>query len=282
MIKEIELPDVKIGRSIPRCIYQTYRVKDLPTDLAQNVARLKQLQPGYQYRLFDDDEARRFIDENYGKKVLSAFDRIDPMYGAAKADLFRYLLIYMVGGIYLDVKSTINRNLDEVIRADDTYLLSRWRNAAGEQHEGWGLHDDFSISGGEFQQWYIVSVQGHPFLKAVIEKVLDNIERYRPWRHFFGKFGVVRLTGPIAYTSAIDSIIDSHPHRIEDDETAYGFQYTVFPANEHREILKNHYSLHEHSIIKMEGLNRVRWGIYAALRSTKRQAQTLVASMPPR
>ncbi len=38
-----------------------------------------------------------------------------PRYGVVLADIFRYLVIYNEGGVYLDIKSTVNRPLDEII-----------------------------------------------------------------------------------------------------------------------------------------------------------------------
>jgi len=65
---------------------------------------------------------------------------------------------------------------------------------------------------GEYVQWVIVSAPGHPYLKAVIEAVLRGIDSYTPLTHGVGKYGVIRLTGPILYTFAIDAIRDRHPH----------------------------------------------------------------------
>ncbi|RYF20514.1 MAG: hypothetical protein EOO77_07875 [Oxalobacteraceae bacterium] len=74
--------------------------------------------------MFDDGEIRRFIDDEYGADILANFDCIRREYGAARADLFRYLLIYKRGGVYLDIKSGFERSLDEVLQPDDQMLLS--------------------------------------------------------------------------------------------------------------------------------------------------------------
>ena len=97
----------------------------------------------------------------------------------AKADLFRYLLIYAAGGVYLDLKSSIRDSLTRTLQPSDRYLLSHWRNRSGEEFEGWGLWDELrDFENGEFQQWHIVAVRGHPFLRAVLEKVLSNLALY--------------------------------------------------------------------------------------------------------
>jgi hypothetical protein len=52
--------------------------------------------------LFNDDECRAFIAREYPSDVLDAYDNLIPT--AFKADLWRYCVLYMYGGVYLDIK----------------------------------------------------------------------------------------------------------------------------------------------------------------------------------
>ncbi len=166
---------------IPKNIHQTFYTKVLPSEIEKNVVNIRTLNPGWEYRLYDDDDIVEFIKNNYEPFVLGYYNRINPEYGAARADLFRYLLMHKYGGVYLDIKSAPTKPLDTVLMPDDRYLLSHWRNGKGERFEGAGLHPELhNIPGGEFQQWHIVAAPGHPFLKAVIKKVLRNIDRVQP------------------------------------------------------------------------------------------------------
>jgi len=219
--------------SIPRLIHQTVRNKSkIHPVLQANIGRLRAQNPGWQYRLYDDADIRQFIAQNYGAETLRYYKRINPIYGPAKADFFRYLLVYKMGGVYLDVKSTLSASLDESITGNE-YLLSHWNNKLGQRYQGFGLHAGLGPDG-EFQQWHIVAPPEHPYLKAVIAAVMKNIDEYDPYLHGVGKAGVVRVTGPIAYTNAIMPIRHDHPHRMVDIE-ALGFVYSV-TADEGREL----------------------------------------------
>ena len=169
------------GAVIPRIIHQTYFSRNLPDELKENIERIKGMNPGWEYRYYDDSDIDDFIRTNYGQYVHELFSRINPKYGAARADLFRYLLMYKIGGVYLDIKSSTGRPLNDVLKPADRYLLSVWDNDAGGEHQGWGKHPELRhVSGGEFQQWHIVAAPGHPFLRVVIANVLRNIEIYNP------------------------------------------------------------------------------------------------------
>ena len=52
--------------------------------------------------LFCDADCREFIRNEYPPDVLMAYDRLIPT--AFKADLWRYCVLYIYGGVYLDVK----------------------------------------------------------------------------------------------------------------------------------------------------------------------------------
>ena len=66
------------------------------------VEKLKDENPNYKYYLYDDNECREFIKQNFSDDVVNAFDKLKP--GAYKADLWRYCILYINGGIYLDIK----------------------------------------------------------------------------------------------------------------------------------------------------------------------------------
>jgi mannosyltransferase OCH1-like enzyme len=182
--------------------------------------------------------------------VLQRFLRIDARYGAARADLFRYLLMYKVGGVYLDIKSGAAQPFDSVLRADDRFVLSYWD--ASNAASGWGQHYELrDIAAGELQQWHIICAPGHPFMHAVIETVLANIDTYVPSLHGVGKNGVLRVTGPIAYTRAIHRILHQHPHRIADSARDLGLTYNIYRNQSHETAFKSHYSVQVHPLVQL-------------------------------
>ena len=237
---------------------------------------IKAINPTWRHVYYDDNDVEDFINDNYDKTILQYYYRIDRLYGAARADLFRYLLLYKVGGVYLDIKSTTLRPLDEVLHCDDRYVLSHWNNLSGER-AGWGIHPELSwLARGEFQQWHIISAPGHPFLKAVIEHVLRNIDAYRPWREHLGQYATVRVTGPMAYTKAISPILGLHPHRIVHDERSLGLEYSVVGGSVHSRLFPSHYVTLEHPMIASSGSIWLATQFYRAARAIRNRGRVLV------
>lgn len=233
------------GEHIPKLIHQCFDSSNLHPDIQQNIEHLKKLNPGWEYRFYDDADMDVYIQKHF-PALYPVFLKIDPAYIAARVDFFRYLLIYNEGGVYLDIKSSVSKPLDEILRDDDQYILSHWPNEPGQVYVNTGIHHSLPNPHGEFQQWHIMAVKGHPFLKAVIENVCHNIKLYNPFIHHTGRWGVIRVTGPIAYTLAINPILDQHPHRLVRNHYDVQLVYSIFSHSQvpmhHSVFKKKHYS----------------------------------------
>lgn len=83
--------------------------------------------------------------------------------------------------------------------------------------------------------------------------MLRNIELYQPHLNGTGQMGVLRLTGPIAYSLAIHPLISDSLSRVIDTRES-GLEYSIFAASDHSVIFKYHYVSLTSSIIKRRGM----------------------------
>lgn len=90
--------------TIPKVIYQSWKTKKLPEYAQKNAELLKKLNPDYKYELYDDNDCRKFLLDNFGKNYVNAFDALIP--GAYKCDFWRYAILYVKGGVYIDIDLT--------------------------------------------------------------------------------------------------------------------------------------------------------------------------------
>ncbi|MEM1235328.1 MAG: glycosyltransferase [Pseudomonadota bacterium] len=237
------MPDIPFKTGIPKTIFQIFlQGGEFPEGVEENIQNIKSLNPDWDYEIYDLARAEEFIKDHYGPDILAYFRRIDPSYQAVRADLLRYLLCYALGGVYLDLKSTVTRPLCEIVLPEDEFILTQWA-ALKDVWPRPGQHTEvWHIKGGEFCNWTVISAKGHPFLKAVIAACLENIDAYRPFKDGVGRKAVFRLTGPVAYTLAIDAIRDSHPNRmaiLEEDGFVFSIYGDVF---RHRKVMGAHYA----------------------------------------
>jgi mannosyltransferase OCH1-like enzyme len=141
---------------IPRVIYQTWCTKNMPPKMRERVESLKAQNPDFEHQLFDNDDCRRFIEDNFKPEsgVLMAFDKLIP--GAYKADLWRYCVLYKNGGIYMDMKVNCVKDFKlRYIINKEHYVLDRFNC---------GIYSAF-----------MCCRKGNPFLFRAIQEIVQNV-----------------------------------------------------------------------------------------------------------
>jgi mannosyltransferase OCH1-like enzyme len=162
---------------IPKVIYQTWSTRDLPDPVQNNIIRFLEINPGYKYELFTDEDMDNFVRDNYPGEIYDCYRRLNLI--VAKADFWRYLILYKNGGVYVDMDGDILKTLDDLIRPDDSAIVTVETNP------------------NLFVQWALFFEPGHHILKRAIEIVVNNIKNgYHP-------HDVHQLTGPSVFSLAI-------------------------------------------------------------------------------
>ena len=170
---------------IPKTIFQTFKSSSLPWITKWHIYRMKKMNPNYAYEFYTDERIIEFIRTYFGIDTLNIYLKIQV--GAAKADFFRYLVLFNFGGIYLDIDSQIKKPLDKLIQTNDKAIIS--------------LEDNQRF----YVQWAMLYEANHPFLAKTIEIVVENI------RHNKYPIDSHKMTGPSAYTEAIHRCLEENP-----------------------------------------------------------------------
>jgi mannosyltransferase OCH1-like enzyme len=172
--------------AIPKTIFQTYKTPNLPFLTRWHIGRMKKRNPDYDYQFYDDARIDSFIKDEFGQDVYALYKRIN--IGAAKADFFRYAILYKKGGVYLDIDSLILTQLDDFILPSDSAVISLESSR------------EFYI------QFALFFEPGHPFLKKTLELVINNLKENKfPYQ-------VHKMTGPSVYSLAISECLKESPN----------------------------------------------------------------------
>ena len=86
---------------IPKHLYTCWHT-DLPPLMKQNHEWMKQHNPDIEFHLYNEQMCETFIKNNFNKDILTAYQSLIPC--SYKSDLWRYCILYIHGGIYLDIK----------------------------------------------------------------------------------------------------------------------------------------------------------------------------------
>jgi len=173
---EININIENITPVIPLNIYQFWHSSTIPDSVKESVENIKNNNPEFNHFLYNENEAREFIKNNFPEKVLRGYDLLIPY--ALKCDLWRYCILYLNGGIYLDAKYTCYDNFKLMYLTECEYFCKDIKESGG------GIYNAFMIC----------NAKNNVMLRA-IDKVLDNIEN-----DFYGRWSL-EPTGPLMLKS---------------------------------------------------------------------------------
>jgi len=115
----IKLPEIKTSKEIPKIIFQTHKDRNLIPEYY--IKNLKRLNSDWEYKFYDNNEAKKFLREEFGKEFEEKFDYFNQ--GPHKADLWRLCILYKYGGCYIDADVDMLVPLQEIISKSNNNLI---------------------------------------------------------------------------------------------------------------------------------------------------------------
>lgn len=160
---------------IPKIIHQTWKNQDLPDDFKLFHAKIKELHPGWEIKLWTDEENLNLV-KNHFPELLEVYQSMK--YNIMRADVIRYMYMSVYGGYYMDLDYELIHSLDDL--SDCELLLP----VSLESKKGKPVIIGNCIFG---------SVPHHEFWKDV----LFDLQQNPPLKNFFNRHDVEKYTGPI-------------------------------------------------------------------------------------
>ena len=162
--------------------------------MTHSILKIKNLNPNFNYFLYDDNDCREFIKLYFRHDVLEAYDKLIP--GAYKADLWRYCVLFIKGGIYLDIKYTPLNGFKFINLTESEHLV-------------------YDIDGVNIYNALMVCLPGNQLLINAINRIVENVEN-----KFYGN-SFLEPTGPKLLSKLITednkSIVDLNHTELNGD-----------------------------------------------------------------
>ena len=156
---------------IPANIFQTWESKKIPPLMFQNILLIVRNNPKFRYYLFDDNDCQKFIKDNFSEEILNAYNNLIP--GAYKADLWRLCVLYINGGIYMDIKLICVNGFKLIELTEKNHFVK-----------------DRPLPLSIFNS-LMACEKEHPFLMMAINKIVENVKN-----KYYGN-SPLEPTGPI-------------------------------------------------------------------------------------
>ena len=172
---------------IPKVIYKTgpFKKNKLPNEIKELFKKIILLNPDYKIEYYDDNECYNLIKNNFDNEVLWAYNTLKPT--AYKADLFRYCILYLYGGIYSDLTQDILVSLNKLIYDNNNNLLLCDDHDWGKTRGGKGIQISF-----------IITQPKNEILKLMINKIIINCKN-----NYYG-ISPLSVTGPHMFKNLLE------------------------------------------------------------------------------
>lgn len=106
---------------IPLNIFTCWHSKELPSIMSEKYQKLVKNHPCFNHFFYDENDCRNFIKNNFNNYVLEAYNKLIPC--AYKSDLWRYCVLYIYGGIYIDIKFECVNNFNLLALTENEYFV---------------------------------------------------------------------------------------------------------------------------------------------------------------
>lgn len=173
----------KSEQIIPKKIFQSWKKKTLPDAMARLVQETKEMNPEYEYIFYDDTDCRQFLEQHFGAVYANAFDSLSS--GAYKCDFWRYAVLYVYGGVYMDLDMKLEVPLRQIIDPKNTLVT---------------VVDKTTLNLTGIYQAFVACTPGHPVMLTSLQLTFGNIVTHRP--AVLGD--VLAITGPAVVAVALN------------------------------------------------------------------------------
>lgn len=170
-------------KQIPRIIHQTNRNYDIPSVWNASVQAVMQLNAAnFKYKRWSHDDMDTFVREHEPEFYENLFTKYT--YEMQRIDSFRYVMMYHIGGIYIDMDSACYRRLIEYVNALEAIETDSTYTALFPEDGIFGVQTEFFIGS-----------RGHPLFR----KFIDTLPRFH--RNFLVHHLTILLSAGPLYAS---------------------------------------------------------------------------------
>ncbi|KAL3423177.1 glycosyltransferase sugar-binding region containing DXD domain-containing protein [Phlyctema vagabunda] len=215
-------------RKFPKKIWQTWKIDPLAFEErdANRAKSWPSLNPEYRYEVLTDGNDLHYVEEHFGPEGLNRLDIVN-MYRSLtatiiKADLLRYLVMYVEGGVYADIDVSAIKPVSlfippQIHEVDVDLVIS-----VEIDEPNFVNHTILGPKSQSFCQWTFMAKPGTPVIMRLINNVLTWLgeiseSQHTPVSNITLNFDeVLTGTGPSAFTTAFLSEMSEQTGEVVD------------------------------------------------------------------
>jgi hypothetical protein len=184
---------------IPKLIHQTCKsANQLTPEMRSMMQSWIQINPDYMHVFYDDAQCLRAVAE-YRPDCLEVYQLLRKP--VERADLFRYIIVWALGGVYSDIDTECVKPISEFVSENSQFVVGlegAFKNSKDRKKFGF-------VHNVQYAQWTFAATRGHPILDKLIRMVKKNITFYLSGQIVSNAHvETIAKTGPGVFTEAVN------------------------------------------------------------------------------
>lgn len=215
-------------KMIPKIIWQTYECNysELDSKALEFSNSWKTLNPEWEYKYVSGKEREDFVLKNFGEEWHKIY--LSYTAGVLKADLWRYMCLYINGGVYSDLDILCKKPIEYWLDTKLNFVVSEEPNAPG------------------YTQMMFASSPNNIFLENILKDIKEQFYLNKTYKNIVDY--EINEVGYVIFTNSINNTLSTHSDK-----------FMLYTGEDSKKIHKDsiqHYCAGNGNVF---GLNYVAW-----------------------
>jgi Glycosyltransferase sugar-binding region containing DXD motif len=195
-------------------VFQTWKTSKFDGEHAKVIYKQHKNNPEVKFFLYHDQDMYSFMNSRFNSHpIFQVF--ADSRYMASKADIWRLCVLYVHGGYYLDIDSTVKFSLSDEVATKDCLIsysqedIFQYLDTELFPEDLFFYENFHSIKGKLIHpeklvlNWLMYFEPEHPILRLAIDEICSIANHKRGREYSDIRQAVLHLAGPIVLTRAV-------------------------------------------------------------------------------
>lgn len=195
-------------QSIPNTVIQTWEENAFGKRHLKSINQFRKLNSDMNFELYDKYARDTYMQQFWGSHPIhQIYERA--VFGALKADLFRYCIVFERGGYYFDISKGLNTSISSLHSPIVTGFISFEGNETQTQPIP-GAKSKLLRPEKRVIQWGFGFAPKHEVLSILIGDIVERFPEYDGKKFAIPKIAIIELSGPAAMTRALNKYLETN------------------------------------------------------------------------
>lgn len=196
---------IKYKQKIPTTVYQTWVSNKFNKNHYIQLIKFREINPQLSFKFYDQKQMDMYMKKNWQKhKIFKIYNQVN--FGPLQTDIFRYCILYDMGGYYFDIDKMCLAPLTSLHPSNASALITH-EPYYHKKEKNLKVKRILKSSNYNLCQWGFGFQKKHIILIMLINEICEKFENYNNYRFKTFIKGATKFTGPALFTDIIRNFI---------------------------------------------------------------------------